>query len=578
MKKLFLILLVFIVSCSGFTKLPPETENALQMAGKNFKEVFNAIVRYKDVDSLKFAAANFLVANAQYKQFADNVNGVMICDVNYLTEQFLTQNIDSAFLAYQKTWNKNLVFEDFKEFLLPYKFLEEKPDYWRGKYAAEYESFLTDTITTAESAAKILNAAIVAKGMDFTDCGDFALRTAKVMRSCGIPVGVALIPHWGTKGNSHIFNILKTENGFVDFLGGEDSFGRHLDGFHDNIPKIYMLCFSKQDVIFPREDKPSLFRNMFLKDITADILCNTKDLSVEINSRGKLAYLCVFDTKGWCPVSCAEIKNKIATFADLGTGVVYQLATFDEGKLLCYGNPFLLNADGTTSYYIPAQKTFNQILTRKSPESNRWEEVEKQIPGGKFQGANREDFKDSVTLFTITETPDLKFQQAEIINTQKFKYLRYLSSNKTYGNMAEVEFYGTDNKIMEHKRVFGRYKPSLWFPDFTAEKLFDGDVLTFFHTSDSLSWGAIELSAPQAVSKIRYKIRNDDNGIRKGEIYELLYANNGFWLSLGKITAEKDDEILFENLPEGALFWLRDLSKGTEERIFEIKDGEVQWR
>ena len=336
--------------------------------------------------------------------------------------------------------------------------------------------------------------------------------------------------------------------------------------------------------VFPNRTLNSLVKtnllclNMFLKDITADILCNSKDLSVEINSQEKLAYLCVFDTKGWCPVSCAEIKNKIATFAELGTGVVYQLATFEDGELLCYGNPFLLNADGTTSYYIPAQKAFNQILTRKSTESNRWEEVEKQIPGGKFQGANREDFKDSVTLFTITDVPDLKFHTAEIVSTKKFRYLRYLSSDKTYGNMAEVEFYGSDGEILQHKKVFGQYKPSLWFKDSGAETLFDGDVLTFFHSSDSLAWGAIELSTLQSVTKIRYKIRNDDNGIRKGEVYELLFAENGYWQSLGELTAEKDDEILFKNLPEGALFWLRNLSKGTEERIFEIRDGEVIWR
>ena len=43
-------------------------------------------------------------------------------------------------------------------------------------------------------------------------------------------------------------------------------------------------------------------------------------------------------------------------------------------------------------------------------------------------------------------------------------------------------------------------------------------MLTFFHTSDSLAWGAVELPEPSAVSKIRFKIRNDDNGIRSGEV------------------------------------------------------------
>ena len=47
------------------------------------------------------------------------------------------------------------------------------------------------------------------------------------------------------------------------------------------------------------------------------------------------------------------------------------------------------------------------------------------------------------------------------------------------------------------------------------DKLFDGDPLSFFHTNDTLSWGGLELEYPVTISKIRYLIRNDDNGIRK---------------------------------------------------------------
>ena len=105
------------------------------------------------------------------------------------------------------------------------------------------------------------------------------------------------------------------------------------------------------------------------------------------------------------------------------------------------------DAVGDVKYYDPSEITFRQTLTRKAPESNRWE---------------------------------------------------------------EVELYGADGKKLAHKRVFSSFKPSLYFPGNTAEKLFDGDVLTFFHTSDSLAWGAVELPEPSAVSKIRFKIRNDE--------------------------------------------------------------------
>ena len=53
--------------------------------------------------------------------------------------------------------------------------------------------------------------------------------------------------------------------------------------------------------------------------------------------------------------------------------------------------------------------------------------------------------------------------------------------------------------------------------------------------------------------------------------------NQGKWESIGKQTATKDDEILYSNIPKGALYWLRDYTKGSEERIFEIKDNTIIW-
>ena len=107
--------------------------------------------------------------------------------------------------------------------------------------------------------------------------------------------------------------------------------------------------------------------------------------------------------------------------------------------------------------------------------------------------------------------------------------------------------------------------------------MFDGDALTFFHTNDSASWGGLELEQPTAISQIRYIIRNDDNGIRKGHEYELFYMKDGEWISLGKQIATEDDRLLYKSIPKGALYWLRDYTKGTEERIFTIENNQVKW-
>ena len=53
--------------------------------------------------------------------------------------------------------------------------------------------------------------------------------------------------------------------------------------------------------------------------------------------------------------------------------------------------------------------------------------------------------------------------------------------------------------------------------------------------------------------------------------------NEGNWQSLGKQIAMEDDRLLYKNIPIGALYWLRDYTRGREERIFEIKNDTVIW-
>ena len=63
--------------------------------------------------------------------------------------------------------------------------------------------------------------------------------------------------------------------------------------------------------------------------------------------------------------------------------------------------------------------------------------------GGIFQGANQADFSDAVTLYTVTTQPATgAFTSASITNTAAFRYVRYLSPNGGWGNVAELEFYG----------------------------------------------------------------------------------------------------------------------------------------
>ncbi len=66
--------------------------------------------------------------------------------------------------------------------------------------------------------------------------------------------------------------------------------------------------------------------------------------------------------------------------------------------------------------------------------------------------------------------------------------------------------------------------------------------------------------------------RNDDNFIEPGDHYELFYQNGpDGWKSLGQQIASSKE--LYFTVPHGAIFWLRNLTKGHEEQLFFIQEG-----
>jgi hypothetical protein len=161
--------------------------------------------------------------------------------------------------------------------------------------------------------------------------------------------------------------------------------------------------------------------------------------------------------------------------------------------------------------------------------------------------------------------------------TKKYRYLRYVGSVGSYTNVAEIEFYSRENDL--YNKLFGNI---IGTEDYrsdkcTKEAAFDGNIMTYFATAlDSGGWVGLDLGKPQKIDRICYLSRNDDNGIRPGDVYELFYWDAGKWNSLGRKTA--DDFVLkYDNCPVGALFLLRNHTRGVEERIFTYENDKQVW-
>ena len=81
----------------------------------------------------------------------------------------------------------------------------------------------------------------------------------------------------------------------------------------------------------------------------------------------------------------------------------------------------------------------------------------------------------------------------------------------------------------------------------------------------------MDFGRPVHIDKLVYMPRNRDNFIRTGDRYELFYATAAGWESLGEQVAESDS--LVYKVPRGALLYLRDHTRGSDDRIFEMMDG-----
>jgi len=66
---------------------------------------------------------------------------------------------------------------------------------------------------------------------------------------------------------------------------------------------------------------------------------------------------------------------------------------------------------------------------------------ESRMNGGKFQGSNTSSTAGFTDIYTITTTPATTWVTVDV-STVSYRYLRYLSPTGSYGNVAEIEFYG----------------------------------------------------------------------------------------------------------------------------------------
>lgn len=257
-------------------------ERALTFAGENRQELEQVLLHYKD-DSLKLAAARFLIENMPYHSYEEG--GYVLpggkkyrpqltdfpteeaCkahldsltkagriarrdrykDSRTLDSAFLVRNIDLAFEAWQKPWAKQVPFPIFCRYILPYRISREAPSGLRKELMDRFIPLLDSAgAATPLEACSLLNVKLrtVMKykpnSLPFYPtieetyawggglCKHMCNLGLFAMRAAGIPVALEQTV-WSRADFGHTWGTVWSEGRFHCFAPGEELPGEYTE-------------------------------------------------------------------------------------------------------------------------------------------------------------------------------------------------------------------------------------------------------------------------------------------------------------------------------------------------------------
>lgn len=518
-------------------------------------------------------------------------------------------NVTEAQKAWKNSpWRKEYRNQYFVNYILPPVTAKEPVEYyWRSQIPQMQIVETNDTMNVIEAAQTInrkidvvtkneawgnpqLSYSEIMSGK-FAKCDDRSTLATLAMRAYGIPAAFEYIPNWGNTNNGHSFcSVILPDDSLLVFQERQDD-GIHVSYVH-KVPKVYRKMFFPNrhtpltKHIHAGESVPPEFSDVCIEDVTRFHKVGQSDITLHTETTGKrLAYLCVFTPKGWKPVAYGEIDKGEAIFHNvgnggnydfqkkgdnLGDGILYLPAIYEEKRLKPVGAPFVSSATGMREI-ISDGSLGTVTLTRKYPRFERIVRFASSMTGGIFEASNAPDFSDAVCLHKIIDIPMSRPQHENAALTGKtFRYARYRKPKGTF-SISELSFFDADGSEI---------KGEPFVPDYIEpadlDAIYDGKPLTYYEINGIVDfWAGIKFCSPSKIRQVSFCPRTDDNDICPGDEYELLFWENE-WKSIGRKTAE-GYSLSFDNVPHGTLLWLRDITKGKEERPFTYENGKQIW-
>lgn len=646
-----IIATTFIIACNHQSD---KLEQVLQIAGKNSSELKKVLDYYKDADTEKYHAAVFLISNmkdkygiyfsedAYYYNLIKKVDSLhkikksndfidrfieqenekqlasspyikrdKIYDYEIIKADFLKENIDMAFKVWkEKPWAKHLSFDEFCEWILPYRVDDEPLQNWRTFFYNQFIS-IEDSIKNKQDPKEICNYLNqeIAKSFQFSfglkqipllggkDQYFYRSGTCKhrypfvvnAMRSIGVPVGIDYTTR-SCKGDLiHNWTVLlDADKKIVSFNGGDPWSPLKKPAvcpLADNLQVT--TVFRKQFKENPEalinqiseEKVPENLNDSYCSFVTKQYLGNKQgdiEIKLEDDFGYKYAFLFVLNPgTAITPVSYTKIHDNKAIFKSMGRDGIYFAGFYEDGKYsqICPAFVFPLRENAPIYKINPNLNDVETVrLGRKYFVQYPMDSYAKKMTGAKIQASNQKDFLNAETLAVI-DSSNCAYQEEKVKQSKAYRYYRYLSNDTMEVRVANIWLYQNTSEN-EQKIVKGRcfgYKANLSSDDDALfNHAFDADIRTNFNAPAG-SWAAIDAGKKIKLSSIAHMPRNHQNVIEPGDTYQLSYFYKGWKILEKKIAANYF--IDFDNVPKGAILLLQNLTKGSEEAIFQWENG-----
>ncbi len=536
-----------------------------------------------------------------------------VYDVRTITADYLIRNIDYSFSVWENTdWLQHLDFSQFCEYVLPYKCVDLQPlTLWKEEYADIYRGELDwmapvseyrfNARMAAEAVQERIKDSVKMKRIPvgytdvldirtlvhlrFGNCYERSVLGLMNSRSKGIPVTMDFTPAWADRNvNHHWNNVLSTRRRNIDF----EPFRFRPGDFHytDNpyakvrrctfAPDPLLLEALKKDRFIPSSLMPALFS----KDVTAEY-GKTTDVVLKTGgrkgNRSGYVYLCVFNNEEWVPVDIARVRHGKAVFHSVGKGLVYMLAGYDSMHMqVPLTSPFLLDTRGRTVFAgIDREHLQDMHILRKFPAFGHIYAVRKYLRQGRLEAADNPRFSNAVLMAEFPEW-DLLAGEEKIADTTAYRYWRLKCSHDSSSDFAELYFYDRSTGERITGTLVTPGMPVRNHEYDTPEHICDGDPLTYFAVVRDDRWVGFDFGRPVSMGEVDYIRRGDGNDICPGQVYELYYWDEGRWVLHNRQTASRV-YLDFKDVPAGALYYIKCITTGEQNRIFFYENGEQIW-